>query len=630
MHLRSQGGVPSGATKGPFDFPNIDVPGPPGPEAKPHSFTLEELPQNDGANMTHLGPVDKNASLAVTNAADDMADATSSASAQGVYSASSPPNIQDVVAYPQMEPPSRPLVSAASRPSPSVGEHPPTTAYSPRAFAPRDKFVRLAFPDHTTTELKVRWIATAHRLLNIDRDKALIRISSYRSPYVYVARSLPTATIQSMLDGEVITLHMKRLDEPVRKRRLPEYLVTRFPKEVDASAAKTLAGVATVRRINDKNTGAPLNRIYITWDKPEPPPASYRFPGTEANITPPQIVPANPRVVNCYRCWGYGHIAKNCNSTLRCGWCSEEHRSRDCPKTTEVVAEDGSCSAPTSIAEDTHLPKGPVSTKRQRHPEYKCPRCNTPGVTVWHLNCPSTQLASSRSITTAPSAPAESDSTHRPHHTALSGQGHTPLAERLESVEQGIKSLASVVLGLTACLQRFLASSPPSVGSLPGTGAPPQQQVYAGTNAYGLPSSVSPVQSLHTSSDNAHEDTHVPYGELTSALTDPGQHTASAADECPTKVSDRQPAQSVAVEPQAMESNSLGSDDSITTTIPTDNNADDICLRLVQALTSVGQQSLLGHTQGDGLHHLGSFEQDLQNLLQLSLVLDNNIHGHSG
>ena len=35
-------------------------------------------------------------------------------------------------------------------------------------------------------------------------------------------------------------------------------------------------------------------------------------------------------LVQCFKCCAYGHIAKNCRTTARCGHCSESHETRDC------------------------------------------------------------------------------------------------------------------------------------------------------------------------------------------------------------------------------------------------------------------------------------------------------------
>ena len=38
------------------------------------------------------------------------------------------------------------------------------------------------------------------------------------------------------------------------------------------------------------------------------------------------------RVVRCYRCQGYGHMASRCRGAKKCGWCAGDHRMEDCPE----------------------------------------------------------------------------------------------------------------------------------------------------------------------------------------------------------------------------------------------------------------------------------------------------------
>ena len=37
-------------------------------------------------------------------------------------------------------------------------------------------------------------------------------------------------------------------------------------------------------------------------------------------------------LVQCFKCCGYGHIAKNCRLSASCGHCAQDHETRGCPK----------------------------------------------------------------------------------------------------------------------------------------------------------------------------------------------------------------------------------------------------------------------------------------------------------
>jgi hypothetical protein len=42
-------------------------------------------------------------------------------------------------------------------------------------------------------------------------------------------------------------------------------------------------------------------------------------------------------LVQCFKCCGYGYIAKNCRLNPHCGHCSEDHETRDCSKTERSI-----------------------------------------------------------------------------------------------------------------------------------------------------------------------------------------------------------------------------------------------------------------------------------------------------
>jgi hypothetical protein len=40
-------------------------------------------------------------------------------------------------------------------------------------------------------------------------------------------------------------------------------------------------------------------------------------------------------LVKCFKCYTYGHIAKNCRAKAHCGHCSDSHETRDCKEQTK-------------------------------------------------------------------------------------------------------------------------------------------------------------------------------------------------------------------------------------------------------------------------------------------------------
>lgn len=51
-----------------------------------------------------------------------------------------------------------------------------------------------------------------------------------------------------------------------------------------------------------------------------------------------QIVPAVDQtpLVQCFKCLGFGHKAKDCDAALRCGRCAQSHDTRECDQTTKT------------------------------------------------------------------------------------------------------------------------------------------------------------------------------------------------------------------------------------------------------------------------------------------------------
>lgn len=43
-----------------------------------------------------------------------------------------------------------------------------------------------------------------------------------------------------------------------------------------------------------------------------------------------QIYPFLPRAIQCYNCFRWGHLDKNCKNSIRCSKCGESHKSIEC------------------------------------------------------------------------------------------------------------------------------------------------------------------------------------------------------------------------------------------------------------------------------------------------------------
>ena len=238
------------------------------------------------------------------------------------------------------------------------------------AFAPREDYVKLMFPENPSANIKLRWLAEVTRVFGLDQSLAEVKMSAVTSRFVYVARKRQDI-VERVEAGEFLAMRLVKQDSPARPRKLPSYLVSRYPVGVDPSLSTELAGVYNARRFH--HNGKAINKIVVTWNAQMPPPTTYTFsflpclPACEISLM---------RVdqPTCYKCWGVGHISTYCVASEKCAWCAGPHDSRTCQHRgppPPPPAEDGTTAqAPTPSADVTS--------------NWRCPRCNEAGVSVWH------------------------------------------------------------------------------------------------------------------------------------------------------------------------------------------------------------------------------------------------------
>ncbi|KAG0710804.1 hypothetical protein GWK47_022039 [Chionoecetes opilio] len=75
--------------------------------------------------------------------------------------------------------------------------------------------------------------------------------------------------------------------------------------------------------------------------------------------------------LSCFKCWGIGIFSRYCSGLERCAWCAGGHDSRTCPHRAPPP--------PPPATGDHTPPPPPVDTTH-----WRCPRCQEPGVSVWH------------------------------------------------------------------------------------------------------------------------------------------------------------------------------------------------------------------------------------------------------
>ena len=152
-------------------------------------------------------------------------------------------------------------------------------------------------------------------------------MSAVTSRFVYVSRKRPDI-VTSAVEGKFIALRLTPQDSPERPRKLPSYLITRYPVGVDPALSISMKGIHSARRFYQD--GQPISRIVVTWTLQDPPPTSIAFSFLPC-LPPCEVRKLDSDRPTCYKCWSVGHISRYCSAQDRCGWCAGGHDSRTCP-----------------------------------------------------------------------------------------------------------------------------------------------------------------------------------------------------------------------------------------------------------------------------------------------------------
>ena len=314
------------------------------------------------------------------------------------------------------------------------------------AFAPRDSYVKLAFTGTPSSEVKLRWLSEVTTAFHLQRDAAEVKMSALTSRFVYVSR-LRTDILERIQSGEFLSLPLVPQDSQERPRKYPQYILTRYPVDVDHRLAEQYKGVYSARRFIQN--GSPINRIVIVWSLPDPPPDTITFDFL------PVLPPCEVRRLNddrpwCFRCWGIGHISRYCSASPKCAWCAGAHESRECVLRRQPQH--------TSATTSTTAPPPPPDPSR-----WKCPRCLQTGVNVWH-GCARRQPQPSGPASTpppppsmpVPSVPSSSQPDAALRKLVASLQVRcTALEERFASIDARIDSLVTAHTATAARLSNL-------------------------------------------------------------------------------------------------------------------------------------------------------------------------------
>lgn len=307
------------------------------------------------------------------------------------------------------------------------------------AFAPRDEYVKLLFRDNPSVETKLRWLSEVNKYYCLDRTLAEVKMSAVTSRFVYISRKRADI-IDSVAKGNFLSLFLDAQDSSQRSRKYPTYLLTRYPVCVDPSLAKALPGVHGAKRfIQD---GEPINRIVITWSLLDPPPPYITFEFLPS-LPPCEVRRMKDEQPWCYRCWGIGHISRYCSRSEKCAWCAGQHHSYTCPHRPQSSSAGSALASKESAspAQGSELP--PEDTSR-----WRCPRCHTPGVSVWH-GCTRRPAAIS-AVAPSSSHRSATQSTAAPQAASLPANDIGAVPSEVASLKAAVASMTSQCSSYTA------------------------------------------------------------------------------------------------------------------------------------------------------------------------------------
>lgn len=95
-------------------------------------------------------------------------------------------------------------------------------------LAPRADYIQLLFTKDPSVDVKLSWLSEVTRAFHRDRDLVEVETGAITSRFVYIF-SRRSNIFDSVTRGEFLYLSQEIQDSPERPRKLPKYLLTRYP-----------------------------------------------------------------------------------------------------------------------------------------------------------------------------------------------------------------------------------------------------------------------------------------------------------------------------------------------------------------------------------------------------------------
>ena len=79
-------------------------------------------------------------------------------------------------------------VASGALTSPATKTVPLLPTVNAPAFAPKNDYIKLAFKENSSSEVKLRWLNDVTKAFHLDRDLAEVKMSAVTSRFVYISR----------------------------------------------------------------------------------------------------------------------------------------------------------------------------------------------------------------------------------------------------------------------------------------------------------------------------------------------------------------------------------------------------------------------------------------------------------
>lgn len=129
--------------------------------------------------------------------------------------------------------------------------------------------------------------------------------------------------------GDYVDLMLNTRNREAISQEAKEKRISSCPDPEGGPADEVMHLLGVFKAQRAYKVGQPLNRTIIAWSREQLPHTEYHFFGMYIELS--SIQPWISEIMSCYKCQGYGHVAKYCRKESACAACAEAHKTKDYP-----------------------------------------------------------------------------------------------------------------------------------------------------------------------------------------------------------------------------------------------------------------------------------------------------------